>query len=358
MCYAIGIEDPVRPEVVNAIRQCQAAGVTVRMITGDNINTARAIAIKCGIIDATNNFLVMDSQEFNRIIRDEDGQIVQEQLDGVWPNLRVMARSSPTDKYVLVNGIIESKLNKNRQVVAVTGDGTNDGPALKKADVGFAMGIAGTDVAKEASDIIITDDNFSSIVKAIMWGRNVYDSVSKFLQFQLTVNVVAVAVAFVGACANSSSPLKAVQMLWVNLIMDTLASLALATEPPSKSLLKRKPYGRDKPLVTAIMMRNIIGQAIYQLFIIFVVLFLVPLTDFTHPKCEQEDDMESCNILVRNTLAFNIFVMMTLFNEINARKVHGERNILKDIHKNRLYCGIWLSTIILQVNIWLTFLTA
>jgi len=335
---------------VNAIRQCQDAGVTVRMITGDNIDTARAIAIKCGIVDPSRKFLVADSQEFNRIIRDENDQVVQEQLDTVWPTLRVMARASPMDKYILVNGIIESKLNKNREVVAVTGDGTNDGPALKKADVGFAMGIAGTDVAKEASDIIITDDNFSSIVKAIMWGRNVYDSVSKFLQFQLTVNVVAVVVAFIGACANSSSPLKAVQMLWVNLIMDSLASLALATEPPTKSLLKRRPYGRDKPLVTAIMMRNIIGQSVYQLFIIFGILFLIPQANFAHPKCEQEGDIEKCNLLVRHTLTFNIFVMMTLFNEINARKVHGERNILKDVHKNQLYCIIWLSTIILQVK--------
>lgn len=124
----------------------------------------------------------------------------QKKFDEVWPKLRVLARSSPQDKYTLVKGIIDSKLNPTREIVAVTGDGTNDGPALKKADVGFAMGIAGTDVAKEASDIILTDDNFRSIVKAVMWGRNVYDSISKFLQFQLTVNLVAIVVAFVGAC--------------------------------------------------------------------------------------------------------------------------------------------------------------
>ena len=118
----------------------------------------------------------------------------------MWPRLRVLARSSPQDKFDLVSGIIDSRVGDTRQVVAVTGDGTNDGPALKKADVGFAMGIAGTDVAKEASDIILTDDNFTSIVKAVIWGRNVYDSIAKFLQFQLTVNVVAVVVAFVGAC--------------------------------------------------------------------------------------------------------------------------------------------------------------
>lgn len=197
----VGIEDPVRPEVPSAIRKCQRAGITVRMVTGDNVNTARSIALKCGIIKPGDDFLVLEGKEFNRRIRDANGDVQQNLFDKVWPRLRVLARSSPSDKYVLVKHIIESKLNPNREVVAVTGDGTNDGPALKKADVGFAMGIAGTDVAKEASDIILTDDNFSSIVKAVMWGRNVYDSIAKFLQFQLTVNVVAVIVAFVGACA-------------------------------------------------------------------------------------------------------------------------------------------------------------
>ncbi|XP_066504926.1 plasma membrane calcium-transporting ATPase 4 isoform X2 [Hoplias malabaricus] len=196
----VGIEDPVRPEVPDAIRKCQRAGITVRMVTGDNINTARAIATKCGIIHPGDDFVCLEGKEFNRRIRNELGEIEQERIDRLWPKLRVLARSSPTDKHTLVKGIIDSTIIEQRQVVAVTGDGTNDGPALKKADVGFAMGIAGTDVAKEASDIILTDDNFSSIVKAVMWGRNVYDSISKFLQFQLTVNVVAVIVAFTGAC--------------------------------------------------------------------------------------------------------------------------------------------------------------
>ncbi|KAK7933428.1 hypothetical protein WMY93_004324 [Mugilogobius chulae] len=262
-CIAVvGIEGPVRPEVPEAISKCQRAGITVRMVTGDNINTARAIATKCGILLPNEDFLCLEGKEFNTQIRNDQGEVEQERLDKVWPKLRVLARSSPTDKHTLVKGIIDSTVGETRQVVAVTGDGTNDGPALKKADVGFAMGIAGTDVAKEASDIILTDDNFTSIVKAVMWGRNVYDSISKFLQFQLTVNVVAVIVAFTGACITQDSPLKAVQMLWVNLIMDTLASLALATEPPTESLLLRKPYGRDKPLISRTMMKNILGHAV------------------------------------------------------------------------------------------------
>ncbi|XP_047203445.1 plasma membrane calcium-transporting ATPase 3b isoform X1 [Girardinichthys multiradiatus] len=344
----VGIEDPVRPEVPEAIRKCQRAGITVRMVTGDNINTARAIAAKCGIIHPGDDFICLEGKEFNRRIRNEKGEIEQERIDKIWPKLRVLARSSPTDKHTLVKGIIDSTVLEQRQVVAVTGDGTNDGPALKKADVGFAMGIAGTDVAKEASDIILTDDNFSSIVKAVMWGRNVYDSISKFLQFQLTVNVVAVIVAFTGACITQDSPLKAVQMLWVNLIMDTFASLALATEPPTEALLLRKPYGRNNPLISLTMMKNIVGHGVYQLVIIFTLLFIgermfnidsgrnAPLHS---PPSEHY------------TIIFNTFVLMQLFNEINARKIHGERNVFDGIFGNPIFCSIVLGTFAVQIVI-------
>ncbi|MED6294217.1 Plasma membrane calcium-transporting ATPase 3, partial [Characodon lateralis] len=209
-------------------------------------------------------------------------------------------------------------------------------------------GIAGTDVAKEASDIILTDDNFSSIVKAVMWGRNVYDSISKFLQFQLTVNVVAVIVAFTGACITQDSPLKAVQMLWVNLIMDTFASLALATEPPTEALLLRKPYGRNNPLISLTMMKNILGHGVYQLVIIFTLLFIgermfnidsgrnAPLHS---PPSEHY------------TIIFNTFVLMQLFNEINARKIHGERNVFDGIFANPIFCSIVLGTFAVQIVI-------
>uniref|UniRef100_A0A8C8HU21 Calcium-transporting ATPase n=1 Tax=Oncorhynchus tshawytscha TaxID=74940 RepID=A0A8C8HU21_ONCTS len=344
----VGIEDPVRPEVPDAIKRCQRAGITVRMVTGDNIDTARAIASKCGIVHPGDDFLCIDGKEFNRRIRNQLGEIEQERIDKIWPKLRVLARSSPTDKHTLVKGIMDSTVLEPRQVVAVTGDGTNDGPALKKADVGFAMGIAGTDVAKEASDIILTDDNFSSIVKAVMWGRNVYDSISKFLQFQLTVNVVAVIVAFTGACITQDSPLKAVQMLWVNLIMDTFASLALATEPPTESLLLRKPYGRNKPLISRTMMKNILGHAVYQLTVIFTLLF----------TGEQIFDIDSGRYAPLHappsehyTIVFNTFVMMQLFNEINARKIHGERNVFDGIFKNMIFCSIVFGTFVIQIVI-------
>ncbi|XP_056629519.1 plasma membrane calcium-transporting ATPase 3a isoform X2 [Triplophysa dalaica] len=344
----VGIEDPVRPEVPEAIRKCQQAGITVRMVTGDNINTARAIAAKCGIIHPGDDFLCIDGKEFNRRIRNEKGEIEQERIDKIWPKLRVLARSSPTDKHTLVKGIIDSTVVEQRQVVAVTGDGTNDGPALKKADVGFAMGIAGTDVAKEASDIILTDDNFSSIVKAVMWGRNVYDSISKFLQFQLTVNVVAVIVAFTGACITQDSPLKAVQMLWVNLIMDTFASLALATEPPTEALLLRKPYGRNNPLISRTMMKNILGHAVFQLIIIFTLLFVgEKIFDIDSGRNSPLHSPPSEHY----TIIFNTFVLMQLFNEINARKIHGERNVFDGIFSNPIFCSIVLGTFAIQIVI-------
>uniref|UniRef100_A0A8C6TAF5 Calcium-transporting ATPase n=1 Tax=Neogobius melanostomus TaxID=47308 RepID=A0A8C6TAF5_9GOBI len=344
----VGIEDPVRPEVPEAIRRCQRAGITVRMVTGDNISTARAIANKCGILNPGDDFLCMEGKEFNQKIRNKHGEIEQKRIDEIWPKLRVLARSSPTDKHTLVKGIIDSKALDQRQVVAVTGDGTNDGPALKKADVGFAMGIAGTDVAKEASDIILTDDNFSSIVKAVKWGRNVYDAISKFLQFQLTVNVVAVIVAFTGACITQDSPLKAVQMLWVNLIMDTFASLALATEPPTDSLLLRKPYGRNKPLISRTMTKNILGHAIYQLVIIFTLLFT---GEHMFDIDSGRDAPLHAPPSVHYTIVFNVFVLMQIFNEINARKIHGERNVFKGVHKNPIFCGVIMGTVVVQIII-------
>uniref|UniRef100_A0A1B6GQS8 Calcium-transporting ATPase n=1 Tax=Cuerna arida TaxID=1464854 RepID=A0A1B6GQS8_9HEMI len=343
MCI-VGIEDPVRPEVPEAIKTCQKAGITVKMVTGDNINTARSIATKCGIYKP--GFLILEGKDFNRKIRDANGNIQQHLLDQIWPRLRVLARSSPTDKYNLVRGIKESKLRSTREVVAVTGDGTNDGPALKVADVGFAMGIAGTDVAKEASDIILTDDNFTSIVKAVMWGRNVYDSITKFIQFQLTVNLVAILVAFVGACTVEDSPLRAVQMLWINLIMDTFASLALATEKPTPVLLDRKPYGRRQPLISKMMFKNILGQSVYQLSVLFCLVYLGDkLLDIpTGIKAHNP-------VNIHFTMVFNSFVMMTLCNEINARKIHGERNIFSGLFTNPIFCTIWLGTFVVQILI-------
>ncbi|KAJ1358335.1 ATPase, Ca transporting, plasma membrane [Parelaphostrongylus tenuis] len=217
-----------------------------------------------------------------------------------------------------------------------------------KTEFSGLQGIAGTDVAKEASDIILTDDNFTSIVKAVMWGRNVYDSISKFLQFQLTVNIVAVLTAFIGAVTVSDSPLKAVHMLWINLIMDTLASLALATEVPTDELLTRKPYGRKKSLISRTMMKNILCHALYQLVILLTIFYYGDrLFDIKSGLYAPLFAPPSQHF----TIVFNAFVMMTLFNEVNARKVHNERNVFKGLISNRVFCIIWLSTFIGQILI-------
>ena len=248
------------------------------MVTGDNKLTARAIAKECGIIEAGDeNSLVLEGKEFIEMIggvicenchestnckcpldeeasKKEGGKKIRKDIikngsefDRIYPNLDVLARSRPEDKYALVTG-----LKERQHIVAATGDGTNDAPALKKADVGFAMGIAGTEVARDAADIILLDDNFSSIVKAVLWGRNIYDSIRKFLQFQLTVNVVAVTITLIGAAIIKQDVLKPIQMLWINLIMDTFASLALATEEPVPALLDRKPHSRNEYMVSKV----------------------------------------------------------------------------------------------------------
>lgn len=292
-----GIKDPLRPSVKGAIEDCQRAGVVVRMVTGDNILTARAIARECGIYHPDKGGIAMEGPEFRRKNEEELRELV--------PKLQVLARSSPEDKRILVR-----TLKDLGETVAVTGDGTNDAPALKMADIGFSMGIAGTEVAKEASAIILMDDNFASIVKGMMWGRVVNDSVKKFLQFQLTVNVTAVVLTFVSAVASSKeeSVLNAVQLLWVNLIMDTFAALALATDPPTRSVLDRMPDRKSAPLITLRMTKMIIGQAICQLAITFCLNFGGQRL-MGYGTSDEE-------VMRLNTLVFNTFVWLQIFNEL------------------------------------------
>ncbi|XP_043719455.1 calcium-transporting ATPase 10, plasma membrane-type-like isoform X2 [Telopea speciosissima] len=330
----VGIKDPCRPGVKEAVQLCTNAGVKVRMVTGDNVQTAKAIALECGILasdaDATEPNLI-EGRVF-RAMSDKE----REEVAG---KISVMGRSSPNDKLLLVQA-----LRKKGHVVAVTGDGTNDAPALHEADIGLAMGIAGTEVAKESSDIIILDDNFASVVKVVRWGRSVYANIQKFIQFQLTVNVAALVINVVAAVSTGDVPLNAVQLLWVNLIMDTLGALALATEPPTDHLMKRTPVGRREPLITNIMWRNLIIQALYQVTVLLVLNFRG--TSLLHLEHDNADHANK----VKNTLIFNAFVLCQIFNEFNARKP-DEMNIFSGVTKNHLFMMIVGVTLVLQVLI-------
>lgn len=289
----VGIQDPLRQGVAEAVKKCQNAGVVVRMVTGDNLNTAKAIATECGIF--TPGGIIMEGPAFRKLSKTK--------MDQAIPRLQVLARSSPEDKRILVK-----RLKELGETVAVTGDGTNDAPALKTADVGFSMGIAGTEVAKEASAIILMDDNFASIVKAMMWGRAVNDAVKKFLQFQVTVNITAVLLTFITAVSSSEekSVLTAVQLLWVNLIMDTMAALALATDPPTESILDRKPDPKSAPLISVTMWKMIIGESLYQLAITLLLYY------GSYSILSYSSDREIAQV---PTLVFNTFVWMQIFNQ-------------------------------------------
>jgi Ca2+-transporting ATPase len=325
----VGIQDPLREGVAEAVAKCQKAGVVVRMVTGDNMLTAKAIATECGIF--TSGGVIMEGPAFRKLS--------DSKMDQILPRLQVLARSSPEDKKLLVK-----HLKHLGETVAVTGDGTNDAPALKTADVGFAMGIAGTEVAKEASAIILMDDNFTSIVKAMMWGRAVNDAVKKFLQFQVTVNITAVLLTFITAVSSDKeeSVLTAVQLLWVNLIMDTLAALALATDPPTDSILDRKPDPKSAPLITVTMWKMIIGEAIYQLVITLLLYYGAgSILSYTSER-------ELAQI---PTLVFNTFVWMQIFNQWNNRRLDNKFNILEGVSRNLFFLVINLGMVGFQVMI-------
>ncbi len=323
------ISDPLRPEVPDAVARCRKAGVRVMMITGDIRETATEIGRRSAIV--SDGDLVLEGDEF-RSMPDAD---VIERL----PRITALARALPDDKKRMVE-----LLQSQGDVVAVTGDGVNDAPALVTADVGFSMG-SGSKVAREASDIVIVDDNFVTLVRAIRWGRSVFENIRKFLQFQLTINVVALTTAFVAAVLGYGTPLTAVQLLWVNLIMDSLAALSLALEPPTDELFDQPPHGRNEPLISKSMWTNIIVMGVFM----FGVLAVVLTTGLVIDKNVFADD--DANDLYRNTFVFNTFVWLQIFNWFNCRSVRFHRNPLKGLFKSTTFLSVVAVVIVLQILI-------
>lgn len=330
---AIGIRDDVRPEAMVAIKEVQAAGIQVVMITGDRRETALAIAKDAGIVNKDTD-IVLTSDELSKL---DDNEVRAKIKD-----LRVVARALPTDKSRLVRIAQELDL-----VVGMTGDGVNDSPALKKADVGFSMG-GGTEVAKEASDIVILDDNFSSIEKAVLYGRTIFNSIRKFIIFQLTVNVAAVIISFVMPLLGSEMPLNIVQILWINLVMDTLAALALGGEPALQRYMSEKPKSRRQHLVSRYMGSAILTGAIWifilGMFLLFcpqlqdLIFFLEgkPLTEFIEGEQEQ----------IILTSFFTFFILSTVFNAFNSRT--DAYNVLEHISENKGFLFIIVIIVAIQ----------
>ena len=285
----LSIRDNVRKEAVEAIKRVHNAGIQVVMVTGDRKETAVAIAKEAGLITSPEE-IAMTSAEMAEKSDDE--------LKAMLPNVRVISRALPSDKSRLVR--IAQELN---MVVGMTGDGVNDSPALKKADVGFAMG-SGTEVAKEAGDITILDDNFKSIAKAILYGRSMFKSIRKFLVFQLTVNVAAVLVCFLGPLFGQNIMLTVIQLLLINLAMDTLAAIAFGSEPPRLIYMNEKPIPRDENIITPEMFKDILVGAAYITFICLAVLFVPPVR-----KLFKTDD-----IIYLRTALFAVFMMSITFN--------------------------------------------
>jgi len=354
----VAIRDPLRDDVKDAIDQCRAAGIEVKMITGDNVETARAIAFDIGLIDRrdapidTDAAVILTHDRFDALFTQyktakeqlgldaPETKKVQEQLAG----LRVLARARPLDKFNMV-----TVLQDLNEVVAMTGDGTNDAPSLKKADVGLAMGIAGTEVAKEASKIVLLDDAFSTIVKAVHWGRSLYENIQRFIQFQLTINVSALTIAFLGPFVGVKPPFTVLQLLWINVIMDTFAAIALCSEPPRPGVMRQKPKQKDENILTPAMIKTIFGTAAF-----FVVVMMVLLLGMRYGNWFAGDLLPSpeFGMTIRQvSIFFAVYVFFQVWNQINCRSLTPEESGFKNIFANRTFLIIVGTIAVVQIVI-------
>ena len=317
------IKDELREEVREGIELVRKAGIKTVMITGDNKITAMSIARDAGIINSDRD-VVLTSSELNRMSDDKVKEII--------PRLCVVARALPSDKSRLVRLSQELGL-----VVGMTGDGVNDAPALKKADVGFSMG-SGTEVAKEASDIVLLDNNFNSIVKAITYGRTIFKSIRKFIIFQLTVNFCAVFLSIVGPFIGVANPVTVIQMLWVNMVMDTLAGIAFSYEAPLLEYMEEPPKKRDEKILNSYMIHEIVFTSIYS----FLLCIFFLKSPFIHSFFR-----EGKNDIYFMSAFFGLFIFMMIFNSFNART--SRLNIFANLLSNKVFLGVIIFIVIVQV---------
>ncbi len=325
----LGIRDEVRPEACVAIDDVTKAGIQVVMISGDRLETAAAIARDAGIV----------KHDTDKLLTSADlGKLSDDELKAMIPNLRVIARALPTDKSRMV------RLSQELDLVAgMTGDGVNDSPALKKADVGFGMG-AGTEVAKEASDVVVLDDNFTSVRKAVLYGRTIYNNIRKFIVFQLTVNVAAVMTSFLMPLLGRDMPLNIVQILWINLIMDTLAAIALGSEPALNRYMHEKPKTRTESIIGKGMLIQVLSGAAWIFGVGIILLFCQPVQDYLFSFGSVAGGTEEQQIL---TMFFTLFIFMVVFNSFNARTT--STNVFECINQNKMFFGVLALIVVIHV---------
>jgi Ca2+-transporting ATPase len=361
----LAIRDPLRDDVKDAVAQCRRAGIEVKMITGDNVETARAIASDIGLIEHrdapidTPDAVVLTSPKFNELHAQltelkkhgepsESDARRRDDLTRQLTGLRVLARARPLDKYKMVE-----LLQEQQQVVAVTGDGTNDAPALKKADVGLAMGIAGTEVAKEASKIVLLDDAFSTIVKAVHWGRSLYENIQRFIQFQLTINVSALTIAFLGPFFGVRPPFTVLQLLWINVIMDTFASIALCSEPPRPGIMNMPPKRKDENIVTPAMVKTIFATAGF--FVVTMMVLLIGMERYGWFAPGSGPNPENWNfapLSIRQvSIFFTVYVFFQVWNQINCRSLTPDSSGLSGILGNPTFLMIAGTVAVVQAII-------
>ena len=318
LCFMgmVGITDPVRAGVADAVKECLNAGIDIKVVTGDTSITAKAIAEQIGLLQGTN--------DENSIITGEQlSSMSHDELKKRIKDLKIISRARPMDKKLLVETLQEEDC-----VVAVTGDGTNDAPALKSAQVGLSMG-DGTNVAKQASDITITDNSFNSIVRAVMWGRSLYQNIQRFILFQMTINVVACFIVLFGAFMGKESPLTVTQMLWVNLIMDTFAAMALASLPPDERVMNNLPRKRKDFIITKSMCKGILGVGAVFFFVLMGLLYV-----FQHYDIQNMKDIllfggytATAHLSAyEKSLFFTIFVLMQFWNMFNVKAYLSKRD--------------------------------